>query len=380
MMLYNEVKRESQGKWGVILQSLAPDIQPAINKAPHAVKLQMHGELIQFRLMRDFELTGGSVRKPFSEAKIFSNGFSTLMECNNWDFDQAFNEVRQWHLDNGYKGTAYKRPAPKPPAKPAAPKEPVVHEQRLAKIEMLWEQGYEASSPQAKTLRTYIRSRGLDDSLIPPSIRFHPGVKFYHTPENDPEARPQFIGTYPAMLSGISNRLGKLINVQRTYLMPDGTGKANDLPEGAKPKKSMLSAIEGEGSKAAVRLDQPGPVLALTEGVETGLVVRQVTGLPVWATLSAGFLPNVLLPGMVEEVWVFADLDPVKIQGDPVGAGLMAAVRLSHRLSGMGKLCHIAVPPGPMPMREGEIQCIDWLDDFTANGTNHFPDIKRRIS
>src|SRR5262245_47508770 len=52
--------------------------------------------------------------------------------------------------------------------------------------------------------------------------------------------------------------------------------------------------------------------LALCEGIETGLSIRQACpDVAVWCALSAGNLHRVILPAFVEEVVLVADGDPV---------------------------------------------------------------------
>ncbi len=52
-------------------------------------------------------------------------------------------------------------------------------------------------------------------------------------------------------------------------------------------------------------------MLAIGEGIETSLSVRQATGLPVWAALSLSNMGNVPVPsnGTVREIILLADAD-----------------------------------------------------------------------
>ena len=83
---------------------------------------------------------------------------------------------------------------------------------------------------------------------------------------------------------------------------------------------------------------------ALAEGIETALAVKETTGWPVWATIAAPFMREVVVPPEVGEVVVAADHDQ---------AGLEAARALARRLLREGRRVRMAVPP-----EEGE----DWLD------------------
>jgi hypothetical protein len=64
------------------------------------------------------------------------------------------------------------------------------------------------------------------------------------------------------MLARVDDHDGKFVAAHRTWLLPDGSGKA-DLLE---PKWSL-----GPVGGGAVRLAPAGPVLAVAEGIETAL-------------------------------------------------------------------------------------------------------------
>ena len=71
------------------------------------------------------------------------------------------------------------------------------------------------------------------------------------------------------------------VAVHRTYLLADGSGKADVAPD-----KASLGPVGG----GAVRFGVPryGEWLAVAEGIETTLSVIQVCGLAGWAALSEG--------------------------------------------------------------------------------------------
>lgn len=123
---------------------------------------------------------------------------------------------------------------------------------------------------------------------IPASIRFHPRLWYA-------------AGVYlPTMVAAIEDRDGCIVGVHRTYLTPDGTGKA----EVEANKKAL-----GRGRGGAVRLTACAPELVLCEGIETGLAILQATGLHVWAALGTSNLGQVELPASVREVIIAADND-----------------------------------------------------------------------
>ena len=123
---------------------------------------------------------------------------------------------------------------------------------------------------------------------IPSSIRFHP--RLWYAP-----------GVYlPAMIAAIENRDGCIVGVHRTYLKPDGTGKAE-----VEPNKKAL----GRESGCAVHLTAGAADLVLCEGIETGLSILQATGLHVWAALGTSNLAQIELPDFMREIIIAADHD-----------------------------------------------------------------------
>jgi hypothetical protein len=130
------------------------------------------------------------------------------------------------------------------------------------------------------------------------------------------------------MVAAVQTADGRLAGLHRTYLQPDGGGKAD-----VEPAKKMLGACRG----SAVRLTPVGRRLALCEGIETGLSVREACpDLAIWCALSAGNLDQLMLPPLVEEVVLVAD-------GDPVGE--QAAGRAKWAYLNQGLSVQLVLPP-----------------------------------
>jgi putative DNA primase/helicase len=132
------------------------------------------------------------------------------------------------------------------------------------------------------------------------------------------------------MLARVDGADGKFAAVHRTWLLPDGSGKAA-LRE---PKWSL-----GPTKGAAVRLAPLGPVLALAEGIETALTAI-VAGVPAWAALSVGGIERFVLPREVVEIIIIAD-------HDRSGIGERVAQRASQRFLAEGRRVRFAQPPEP---------------------------------
>lgn len=153
---------------------------------------------------------------------------------------------------------------------------------------------------------TYLRGRGITCAL-PESLRYHP--ECWH-----PSAQRA-----PAMVARIDG-LPRLA-IHRTYLRPDGSGKA-----GLEPAKAMLGAALG----GAVRVAGGGGPLVVAEGVETALSLP--SGLlrasaQVWAALSTAGIASLRLPSAPASLIVAADGD---------APGKAAGLKLADRAAALG--------------------------------------------
>jgi putative DNA primase/helicase len=187
---------------------------------------------------------------------------------------------------------------------------------RIAMARRLWATTQEArDSPVVR----YLASRGITAAPLPPSLRGAPRCR-----------HPS--GIYlPAMVARVDNIDGELIGVHRTYLRPDGLGKAH-----IEPAKAMLGLVGG----GSVRLASAGETLMIGEGIETTLATMQAMELPGWAALSTSGLVALMLPAIVRTVIILAD-------HDTNGVGERAARLAANRWLGEGRRVRIAMPPQP---------------------------------
>jgi putative DNA primase/helicase len=184
----------------------------------------------------------------------------------------------------------------------------------IEKANKLWECSV---SHRGTLVDSYLKYRGLA-SLDCPNIRFL--GEHWHS---DAKA------CFPVMLSAVRNIQGELTAVHRTYLRPDGAGKAPV----AKAKMS-LGSIKG----SAIRLNEADSTLVIAEGIETALAFSQATGLPAWASISCGIMPDLMLPplAITPEIVIAADADP---------AGIRWARVAADRWVRQGRKVRIALPP-----------------------------------
>ena len=131
--------------------------------------------------------------------------------------------------------------------------------------------------------------------------------------------------------------------VHRTYLLPDGSGKA--LVE---PAKAMLGSVTG----GAVRLSEAHGPLVVAEGIETALSLASgLIGGPVtaWAALSTSGIRGLKLPQAQGRITVAPDGD---------AAGHAAATALAERAHALGwSVSLLSAPEG-----------YDWNDVLTGKG------------
>ena len=154
---------------------------------------------------------------------------------------------------------------------------------------------------------TYLRVRGITCPLPEDALRFHPAC--WHSSGKQ----------LPAMVARVKGSDGYAVH--RTYLKPDGSGKAD-----VEPAKAMLGVCAG----GAVRLVVADGALVVCEGIETalslasGLLQHPAT---IWAAMSASGMGNLRLPPTPARLTIASDGDT---------AGRAAAHKLADRAYKLG--------------------------------------------
>lgn len=180
---------------------------------------------------------------------------------------------------------------------------------------------------------TYLRHRGLTLLGDLPALRFHP--RCYYRPEDG-----SLTEQWPALLAAVTDLKGRQTGTHRTWLARDGSGKAP-----LDPSRRAMGDLLGH----AVRFGVPRDVLAVGEGIETVLSLREILpGLPSLAALSAGHLGAILFPDGLKRLYILGDRD---------AAGEAAVERLSARAAEAG------IEPVPLLPRLG-----DFNDDLRCLG------------
>ena len=210
-------------------------------------------------------------------------------------------------------------------------------ERNRRKIDSLWNEALEIT--ESCLANQYLNARGI---RIPPnmdSLRWIPELKYWDSESNT------YTGTYPVLLSTVTNAEGEILTIHRTYLSPDGSSKAKV----SSPKKLMPAA--GSLAGASIRLGLPlrrdsGDIaLGVAEGLETALAASQLFGIPTWSCVSASLMEKFVPPLSVTAIYIFAD-------NDRNGTGQESAQKLAQRLVREGYKVRVHTPA-----REG-----DWND------------------
>jgi hypothetical protein len=177
------------------------------------------------------------------------------------------------------------------------------------------------SQPIHRTLvETYLCNRGIKTVHDAGALRFHPRC-YYRLDEHSPTE------TWPAMIAVVTDLFGAITGTHRTWLAPDGFGKA--------PIDTQRKAM-GDLLGHAVRFGVAEDVMAAGEGIETMLSLRcALPAMPMAAALSANHLAALLLPPALRRLYIARDAD---------AAGDMALAALTERAEAAG-IAALALSP-----------------------------------
>lgn len=233
------------------------------------------------------------------------DGFQLLQKFQGWGFKEVAREVDRVVGNvslNGSKRARHKRSP----------------EQKREAMGRVWADAkpLELGDP----VWAYLHGRGID--LRCEDIRYHERLEYWHDGKTK--------SYHPAMLALVRAADGAAVNVHRTWLGPDGQGKAN-VPA---PRRVMAGYMP-PGS--AIRLMSHEKRLGIAEGIETAKSASQRFDLPVWSAINTALLETWVPPEGVQAVWIFADADKKY-------AGQKAAFSLAHRLACKGIAVEVKVP------------------------------------
>ncbi|MBB2830393.1 UNVERIFIED_ORG: hypothetical protein GGD51_000494 [Rhizobium esperanzae] len=176
---------------------------------------------------------------------------------------------------------------------------------------------FRMTQPLAGTLAdVYLRKRGIVRASDHTALRFHPACYY----------RDLVTGratSYPALVTAVTDPGGAITGVHRTWLDPDGDGKAK-----VEDPRRALGGLLGNAVRFRFPNSAPVPVMAAGEGLETMLSLLAVMpGMPMAAALTANHLAAFRLPVGCRRLYV---------AGDDDAAGWHAVGGLSRRAQTLG--------------------------------------------
>ena len=152
----------------------------------------------------------------------------------------------------------------------------------------------------------YLNGRAITSLSDTTALRYHPRCYYRHDEHSPTEIRP-------ALVAAVTDLSGHQTGAHRTWLAPDGSGKA-----AVETPRRAMGVLLGH----AVRFGTAAEVLAAGEGIETVLSPRQVLPrMPMLAALSAAHLAAILFPATLRRLYVLRDRDPA---GDGARDSLIA--------------------------------------------------------
>ncbi|OLP62658.1 DNA primase [Xaviernesmea oryzae] len=170
----------------------------------------------------------------------------------------------------------------------------------------------------------YLRQRGILDGARYPALRFHPAC--YYRDLATGQMTP-----LPALLAAVTDAVGQLTGLHRTWLDRDGLGKAKV----ATPRRA-IGGLLANAVRLQFPVDGPVPVMTAGEGLESVLSLAHVMPhMPMAAALSVNHLAALSLPPGTRRLYIAADAD---------AAGRHGVDRLSRRAQALGILPLVLAP------------------------------------
>lgn len=170
----------------------------------------------------------------------------------------------------------------------------------------------------------YLHQRGILRASLHSALRFHPSCYY----------RDLVTGrtsSYPALIAAVTDRFGAITGVHRTWLDPEGDGKAKvDDPRRA------LGGLLGNAVRFRFPIHHPVPVMAAGEGLESILSLSHVMpGMAMVSALTANHLAAFRLPVGCRRLYIAGDAD---------AAGRRGIEALSRRAQALGILPLVLTP------------------------------------
>lgn len=309
------IKEQLSGQWTGILSSLCPGLVKACENAGKHVPCPVHGGIDGFRLFKDADTHGMGICNTCHERPL--DGIGLLMWANGWTLPEALQAV------SGEADSTSVRTNARPQTRPM--QHSVDYDSRRRIAERQW--GESSEEPHAAAL-LYYGSRGLLNVERSKSIRYHSRMPYFEDGRALRDVNGQWV-TWPCIVAMMRSESGNC-GLLKIYLTSNGR-KPSRLPS------SKVLFKFGELRGAAVRVDAATDELAICEGLETALAVKDLYGLPVAACGTAALMQNVDIPARVKRLFICADKDVN-------GVGERSALALKDKLNGRDMDVEVLLP------------------------------------
>lgn len=352
------IKLHANGQWHYIFEQLCPELSLALQRpgkhtwCPNPGHRGKNGDA--FRLFHDYNQTGGGVCNTCGK---YGDGIAIIMWLTGWSFQETLEVIARTIGLEPSSSAQPERVIIPPPVIDTTEEDQKLAKQFCQSLNRTWNQSISLASPEAEPVRFYLAGRGLNTNALPPTLRYHPSLAYYD------QQKEVITGHWPAMVALVQNIEGKPITLHRTYLT--STGQKAPV---AQPKKLMsYPKIDRDLRGAAIRLDPKSTHMGVTEGLETGLSVRQATQTAIWVAITSGLMEVIDLPTECQAVVAWADKDPATKEGKK--PGLFSAKKFVKKQWELGRRAGLVLPK----MELGDKKSVDWNDVLIAQGASAFP-------
>ena len=327
-----KLKDSAQGNWHTVFSHFLGNYDARLydNPSRHG-SCPICGGTDRFRFFPDTHATGGAI---CNQCGPSPDGISLLKKATGEHMPRLLEQIEAL-LGSEPAPTSAPSPAQKNKRGNGNPAKPIT---------FVWNSlSVSAYDPAAAPIWRYLANRGINIRRIElsNSIRYCNQLHYYDESGKQTE--------HPGMVANVIDGDGQQVTLHRTFLTPNGQKAPVSAP------KKLMPVIQGRSlNRSGIHVGGRGPVLHISEGIETALAVMQMTGCTgtYVAALDANRLEQMRLAKQ-RRVIVWGDHDRSR-DGDH------AAEILTYRLNEAGYVASYMIPDSPM-LQAGE-KSRDWLD------------------
>lgn len=368
----SKVRAMADGKWDFVFGAY-PQMNTAVAKAPRQVPCPVSAgskaTSTKFRFFKDWVQTGGAYHNEegpmpdgievvsWLEGCGKSEAMDRIIEILGGDITQVSDDQIRWKQQQMEKARQ----------EYCTPEEKQSRMNRVRNVAMT-----AIPAADAPEIHAYLRGRGLkgDLSKLPKCIRYHGKLRYPTSLRDESDTRSKNTW-YSAMLGLFKDKNGNNLTLHRTFL--------NNGQKAPENNTKMVMAPPWDMRGGYIDMDQPVVItnehgvqyalIGYCEGMETGLAIREATGIPMRPHYSSSLLKyasGIEVQGIPRErtvIVIFGDKD---LSED----GQNTSHELAERLAKEGYEVHVHIPENDIP--EGK-KSVDWEDVYNWEGSDGFP-------